>query len=178
MTAHAVLMQRNEEHAATYPVGRPQLEPALRAVVLACADHRADPAHVLGLSPHEVVVIRNPGGRVTAAFQQNLLVLATVAAIEGMDPGFELIVMHHTDCGLSHLSAETHASILAPMFGIDPHEIADRHIADPHLAVSTDLGVLGANPFIPRTLIVSGLVYDIDSGRVTSVVDPRPLGDI
>jgi carbonic anhydrase len=112
------------------------------------------------------------------SFQQSLLVLATVAAIEEMDAGFELIVMHHTDCGLSHLPAESHASILAPMFGIDPSEVADRHIADPFLAVSADLEVLGANPFIPRTLIVSGLVYDIDSGRVTSIVDPRPLGDL
>jgi carbonic anhydrase len=144
-------------------------------VVLCCADHRADPAHVLGIAPHEAVVIRNPGGRVTDSFLRELLVLATVAAVEGLDPGFELIVMHHTDCGLSHLSAETHAGVLAPMFGIDATEIADRHLADPFLAVAADIELLRENPFVPGTLVASGLVYDIDSGRITSVVAPNPL---
>jgi carbonic anhydrase len=175
MTALRALLERNQSHAATHTGGRPALEPTLRAVILACADHRADPAHVLAIAPNEAVVVRNPGGRVTESFINNLAVLATVASIEGLDPGFELIVMHHTDCGLSRLGEEHHAALLASMFG--DRGTALHTVADPDTTVAEDIDILRRNPFIPGTLVVSGLVYDVDSGQARTVVDPAPLSE-
>ena len=176
MTAHATLTERNRAYADAYSGGRPAIEPTIRTLMLCCADHRADPAHTLGLEPNEVAVLRNPGGRVTSDVLHSLAVLGTIASLEGFAPGFELILMHHTDCGLSHLSPDTHGELLAPMFGIDRTEVASRHIGDPRRAMATDVELLRANPIVPRTLVVSGLVYDVDTGRVETIIPPSPLG--
>jgi len=177
MTALATFTDRNRAFAATHPGERPALEPSLKTVILCCADHRADPAHVLGLNPNEAVVVRNPGGRVTPDFLRHLAVLATVAATESFSTGYELILMQHTDCGLAHLSPEAHADVLAPFLGVDPADVASKHLADPREAVRSDIAALRDNRFVPRTLVVTGLVYDVDTGRVETIVSPAALGE-
>ena len=176
MSAYDTLVARNVAYASRHPLGRPGVEPALRVVVLGCADHRADPAHVLGLAANDAVVIRNAGGRVTDGFLKILMVLATVALVEGLDPGFELILMQHTDCGLSHLSTADHGGVLAPMFGVEPARLAALHLDDPVSAIVHDVDLLRSNPLMPRTLVVGGLVYDVETGRVATIVEPEPLG--
>lgn len=98
--------------------------------------------------------------------------LATVAQIEGLETGFELILMHHTDCGLARLDGPEQRGLMAYYFGVDEDEVAAKHLTDPVTSVQTDLELLGANPLIPRTLVVSAVMYDIESGRVGS--SPRP----
>jgi carbonic anhydrase len=172
MTALATLTDRNRGYAAAHLGKRPALEPSLRTVILCCADHRTDPAHVLGLMPNEAVVIRNPGGRVTPDFLRSLAVLAAVSMTENLSAAYELILMQHTDCGLSHLSPETNADVLASFFGVTPDEVANKQLGDPREAVRSDISLLRSNPLVPRTLVVSGLVYDIDTGRVERIVPP------
>lgn len=150
--------------------------PALRALVLTCGDHRVDPAHVLGLKLGEAVVLRNPGGRVTPAFIQDLAILATIAFIEEIDPGFELIVMHHTDCGLSRLQSPDYSPMLAAFFGVAEDEVSSRHVAEPRAALRSDIDVLRANALIPPTLVVSGIVYDVETQKVEIICPPSPLG--
>ena len=171
MNAHDTLIDRNRD----YRGGRPALEPKLRTLILCCADHRADPAHVLGLQPNEAIVLRNPGGRLTQGVLNELAVLATIGALEGVTVAFELILMQHTDCGISHLSAIDHADLLAAMFGTDPTDIAAKHTDDPTRAVATDVELLRSNPLMPRDLVVSGLVYDVDSGNVETIIAATPL---
>jgi carbonic anhydrase len=149
----------------------------LQTLVLCCGDHRANPVNVLGLEPNEVAVLANPGGRVTQAFLNELVVLATIAAVEGFGVGFELIVMHHTDCGLSHLSPEAHADVLAPMFGIDPVDVSSRHLDDPYESVRNDIGLLRETPFVPPSLMVSAIVYELATGTAHTVIPPTPLGE-
>jgi carbonic anhydrase len=144
--------------------------------MVCCADHRADPAHVLGLQPNEVVVLRNPGGRVTPGVLSSLAVLGTIAAIEGFATGYQLILMQHTDCGITRLTVDDHSALLAKFFGAQPADVASRHHTDPRAAVRADVELLRANPLVPRTLVVSGAVYDVDTGRVETVVPPTPLG--
>ncbi len=74
---------------------------------------RVDPAYVLGLELGEAVVLRNPGGGVNPAFVQSLAVLRSVAVAEGFEPGFELIVMQHTDCGLTRLDGPDYSGMMA-----------------------------------------------------------------
>jgi carbonic anhydrase len=170
------LINRNRDHAAARPAFRPALQPTLPTVIVCCADHRADPAHVFQLKPNEAVVLRNPGGRITPALLQELAVLATIVAVEHLDSNVELLVMHHTDCGMTHLSPQRDAAVLTAMFGTTPSDAL--HLADPFQAVAADVESLRTNPFLPPTLIIGGLVYDLDTGLVYTVVAPAPLSAV
>ncbi|MGA8744287.1 MAG: carbonic anhydrase [Solirubrobacterales bacterium] len=177
MSATDRLLKRNADRTEDLSEKALTISPDLHALVLTCADHRVDPAYVLGVDLGEAVVLRNPGGRVTPSFIQNLAILAVVAAVEGLDPGFELIVMHHTDCGMSRLDGGEHAGLLAHYFGVEEEEIPVKHVSDPYKSVQADLEVLRSNPLIPPTLIASGIVYNIESGQAKMVCPPAPLGD-
>jgi carbonic anhydrase len=114
---------------------------------------------------------------VTPALVQNLAVLATVAAIEGLETGFELVVMHHTDCGLARLGGPEHTGLLANYLGISEDEVPHRHVTDPMASVRTDIELLRSNPFLPRTLVASGIVYEVETGRAEIVCPPAALGE-
>jgi carbonic anhydrase len=176
MSATDTVLERNAARSEDLRERNLTISPDLRAIVLTCADHRVDPAHVLGLDLGEAVVLRNPGGRVTPAFVQNIAVLAVVGATYGLEPGFELIVMHHTDCGIKRLDSPEYSAMVASYFGVEEDAIAAKHLTDPRAAVRADLDELRANPLIPPTLIVSGIVYDIESGNAEVVCPAAPLG--
>ena len=159
-----ILVKRNSVRAAGLRAVSRSLSPSLRTVVIACADHRADPAHVLGLEPGEAVVLRNPGGRVTNDVLRSLLVLATVASVDELGSGFDIVVMHHTDCGLSRLATADHAPLIAGYVGVTPEEVADLALADPLAAVRHDVNRLRA--VVQPDTTVTGLVYDLESGTV------------
>ena len=159
-----ILVKRNSVRSPSLREVSRSLTPSLRTVVVACADHRADPAHVLGLEPGEAVVLRNPGGRVTNDVLRSLLVLSTIAAVDDLGSGFEIVVMHHTDCGLRRLSAPDHASLIASYVGVTPEEVSDLALADPLTAVRRDVNKLRS--VVSPDTTVTGLVYDLESGTV------------
>ncbi len=132
--------------------------------MLTCADHRVDPAHVLGLKPGEAIVLRNAGGRVTADLLRNLVVLSTVAAVESIDATFEIVVMHHTDCGLSRLDTREHAPLIADYIGVNASDVPKVTVADPLHAVNYDVHRL--REVVSSETTVTGLVYDLESGTV------------
>lgn len=101
------LITRNATFAANYNTPDMPALPKLQTVILACADARVDPAHVLGLELGEVVVMRNTGGRVTRAVIEEIATLAVISStlIEGGAQGFNLILMQHTQCGAQRLAA-------------------------------------------------------------------------
>jgi carbonic anhydrase len=160
-----ILIDRNARHAGTLRAASRSLTPALRTIVLTCADHRVDPAHVLDLQPGEAIVLRNAGGRVTPDVVRSLLVLASVAAVEGIDAAFEIVVMHHTDCGLSRLDSPEHAPLLADYAGVDENDVAKLTVADPWRSVNYDRDRLRELVQSSQTT-VTGLVYDLESGTV------------
>ncbi len=177
MSATETLLDRNTTLRDELGERALAISPGLRALVLTCADHRVDPAHVLGVDLGEAVVLRNVGGRVTPDFIQNLAVLATVGAVEGLATGFELVVMHHTDCGTSRLGGPEYAALLAAYFGVSEADVAGRHVTDPVASVRTDIALLRSHPLLPRTLIASGIVYDVESGHAEMICPPRALGE-
>ncbi len=176
-SATATLLERNAARSSNLGESSFTLTPGLHAIVLTCGDHRVDPAHVLGLELGEAAVLRNPGGRVTPAVIQELAVLATIAQLEGLETGFELIIMHHTDCGLTRLDGPEQRGLMAYFFGVGEDEVAAKHLCDPSESARADLELLRANPLIPRTLIASALMYDVASGRVEVICPPAPLAD-
>jgi carbonic anhydrase len=170
------LNERNKHFAAHQFTGKLAMMPKLKTMVIGCADPRVDPADVLGLELGDAAVIRNIGGRTTPATLQTMAMLRLVAAADPAGPpgaGWNLIVLHHTDCGINRLTS--YPDLLAEHFGVEEAELDSKHITDPWASVATDVAALKANPFLPAELIVSGLVYDVETGLVEQVVGPELL---
>lgn len=160
------LLRRNAALVGGVAAQDRSIVPALRTVVLTCADHRVDPAHVLGIGLGDAIVLRNPGGRLTSSVLQDLLVLATVAAVEDIAIDFEFVIMHHTDCGLSRLDGPEHASLISTFVGVDASQSAELEVADPVLSVQYDVARLTSLGVLSPATQVVGLVLDLETGQV------------
>lgn len=151
--------------------------PSVRAIIIGCADMRVDPADVFGIKPGEAVVMRNIGGRITPGLLEQLGLLGRIGAVAGEIPGgggeFHLIVLQHTDCGITRLAGDP--GMLAQYFQIDQVALATKAVTDPHAAVAVDVASLRAVPALPGDWLVSGLVYDVATGLVEVVVPPAPI---
>jgi carbonic anhydrase len=172
-----LLLQRNRDFVADAFPGHLTLEnsPTLKTIVVGCVDPRVEPAKILGIDTGEAVVIRNIGGRITPKFFSDMLMLRLVAASAGAEPGagWNLIVLHHTDCGITRL--EPYPEMLAGYFGVDVADLEHAHVTDPFQSVVTDIETLRANPFFPAEFHVAGLVYDVHTGHVHTVAPLAPL---
>lgn len=170
MTFVPVLTERNERQAAVHPGTVSSLVPTRQTILVTCCDHRVDPAHVLGLGLDEAIVIRNAGGRVNPDVVRTFLALATVAHIETLEVDPEVVVMHHTDCGTSRFATAEWDSLAAELLGVEAAEVAQHRLDNPWESVRVDVGLLRANPLVPAGIAITGMVYDVGTGRVEVVV--------
>ena len=175
-----VMLKRNKEYAAQQSEPgalMPQSLPNVKAVIIGCADMRVDPAHVLGIKPGEAVVMRNIGGRITPGLLEQLGILGRIGEVAGATPGgggeFHLIVLHHTDCGITRLVGDP--TKLAHYFQIQERELETKSILDPRVAVAIDVAALRAIPALPGEWLISGLVYDVPTRLVEVVVPAAPI---
>jgi carbonic anhydrase len=175
VTTIETLSRRNREFAATRFKDGLQMMPKLKTIVIGCVDPRVDPTLVLGLELGDAVVIRNIAGRITPATLQSIMMLRLIAEAESgtPGPGWNLIVVHHTDCGINHLT--DHPDLLAQHLGVDKRDFDATSVTDPYATVAADVAALKANPFLPSELTVSGLVYDVSTGLMKRVVAPAPV---
>jgi carbonic anhydrase len=128
---------------------------------------------VLGLDLGEAVVMRNIGGRVTPAVLRSWGLLAKLSQSNPSDapnPGPpHLTILHHTDCGIKRLAAFPEQ--LAEFFEIAVADLHTKEISDPQAAVRIDVEI--ARRTLPGR-VISGLVYDIETGLIEVVVPPGP----
>ena len=177
MTRMTPLLARNEQFAATYTPG-PLGPPTAQIVIVTCLDHRVDPAITLGLRLGEAPVIRNAGGRVTQAVIGDISYLAFLAEqlfsgqIED-DRLFEVAVIHHTQCGTGLLADPGFRHQAAEATGLAEAALEASTVADPHITVKADVERLLASPQLSPKVSVSGHVYDIATGHLTTTVDAR-----
>jgi carbonic anhydrase len=177
MTRMNPLLERNETFAAAYtPVALGP--PTAQALIVTCLDHRVDPAIVLGLKLGEAPVIRNAGGRVTQAVIDDIAYLAFLAGqlFGGQGPDdslFEVAVVHHTECGTSFLADPGFRHQAAAATGLAEAALEASAVADPHTTVKADVERLLTSPLLSPKVSVSGHVYDIATGRVTTTMDAR-----
>jgi carbonic anhydrase len=178
-----VMLEHNKEYAAqqsasgTLMPSLPQTLPNVKAVIIGCADMRVDPYDLLGIKPGEAVVMRNIGGRVTPGLLEQLGLLGRIGQVAEAIPGgggeFHLIVLHHTDCGITRLVNDP--DLLANYFQVQERELGTKSVPDPHKAVAVDVATLRAIPALPDEWLISGLVYDVASGLVEVVVPAAPI---
>jgi len=177
------MLQRNRDFAAkesaagTLMPSLPRALPNVKAIIIGCADMRVDPAHILGIKPGEAVVIRNIGGRITPGLLEQMGLLGRIGEVAGEIPGgggeFHIVVLHHTDCGITRLVGDP--AKLAHYFQIQEVELKKKAIPDPRAAVTVDVALLRAIPALPGQWFISGLVFDVATGLIDVVVPPAPL---
>jgi carbonic anhydrase len=177
------MLEHNKDFAAqqsaagTLMPSLPRALPNVKAIIIGCADMRVDPAEILGIELGEAVLMRNIGGRITPGLLEQLGLLGRIGEVAAEIPGgggeFHLIVLHHTDCGITRLAGDP--AMLARYFQIKESELKAKAVTDPRAAVAVDVALLRAIPALPGEWLVSGLVYDVANGLVEIVVPPAPI---
>jgi carbonic anhydrase len=164
------LVRRNAAFAARGAFAGLPFPPPGSLRVLGCVDSRVDPAHVLGLDLGEALVMRNIGGRVTPAVLRSWGLLAKLGQSNPDGAGKtgppHLAILHHTDCGIKHLAA--FPDQLAEFFEIPVADLDTKAVHDPHAAVRIDVEI--ARRALPSGQLISGLVYDTETGLIEVVV--------
>jgi carbonic anhydrase len=180
VSSMTALLKRNEQFARTFaPV--PLSMPAARVIVVTCLDHRVAPEITLGLKLGDAPVIRNAGGRVTQSIIEEIAYLAFLGRrISGGelpdDVGVEVAVVHHTQCGTGFLVDPNFRREASEVTGIDETVLEASAVDNPYNTVKTDVERLLTSPLLPSKMGVSGHVYDVETGRVTTVAGTRWAG--
>ena len=156
------LVANNEAFAAGLPAQHLQIEPARRLVIVTCMDSRLDVFAALGLKEGEAHILRNAGGVITDD------VIRSLAVSQRRLGTREVMLVHHTDCGMQQLSDDgfraelQEATGLAPAFAIESFRDVDADVRQSLLRVRR-------SPFVPHTDRVRGFVYDVDTHRLREV---------
>jgi carbonic anhydrase len=160
------LLRNAEQYAAGFDRGDLPLPPARKIAVLACMDARLNPYGLLGLSEGDAHVIRNAGGVVTDDEIRSLAISQRLLGTE------EIVLIHHTDCGMLTFTDDEFKRTIQDEVGIKP-EWAAESFADLDEDVRQSLARIHASPFIPRKHSVRGFVYDVHTGELREVSGDR-----
>jgi carbonic anhydrase len=156
------LLQNAEAYAARFDKGDLPLPPGRKVAVLACMDARLNPYGVLGLQEGDAHVIRNAGGVVTDDEIRSLAISQRLLGTE------EIILIHHTDCGMLTFTDDEFKRSVQDDVGIKP-EWAAEAFPDLDEDVRQSIARIKASPFIPRKDSVRGFVYEVETGRLREV---------
>jgi carbonic anhydrase len=157
------LLENAARYAEGFDRGDLPMPPAKRVAVLACMDARLNPFALLGLSEGDAHVIRNAGGVVTDDEIRSLSISQRLLGTE------EVILIHHTDCGMLAFEDDAFRRALQEETGIKPGwavETFDNLEDD----VRQSIARIKSSPFIPKKDQVRGFVYDVKTGRLDEVV--------
>jgi carbonic anhydrase len=156
------LLANNETYASQFDKGDLPLPPAKKVAVVACMDARLDPARVLGLEEGDAHVIRNAGGVVTDDEIRSLAISQRLLGTE------EIVLIHHTDCGMLTFSDDDFRRSIQEETGIKP-EWAAEAFGDLDEDVRQSIARIKASPFVPRKDAIRGFVYEVETGRLREV---------
>ena len=154
-------LKNNETYAAGFSGPLP-LPPARHTAVVACMDARLNPYGVLGLSEGDSHVIRNAGGVVTDDTIRSLAISQHLLGTE------EIVLIHHTDCGMLTFTDEQFAGILESETGQRP-TWESRSFGDLESDVRDSISRIVASPFVKNKSSVRGFVFDVATGRLNEV---------
>jgi carbonic anhydrase len=162
MSAIDEFLKNNEAFAEGFDKGDLPLPPAKKVAIVACMDARLNPYPILGLSIGDAHVIRNAGGVITDDEIRSLAISQHLLGTE------EIMLIHHTDCGMLTFSDTEFEQTLEKETGQRP-EWRPRSFPDLEDDLRDSIKRIKENPFIPRTDEVRGFVYDVKTGRLSEV---------
>jgi carbonic anhydrase len=156
------LLANNEAYAARFDKGDLPIPPGRKLAVVACMDARLNPYGILGLSEGDAHIIRNAGGVVTDDEIRSLTISQRLLGTE------EIILIHHTDCGMLTFRDDEFRRSIQQETGIKPTWAAEA-FDDLDEDVRQSIARIKASPFIPRKDSVRGFVYEVETGRLREV---------
>ncbi|MDP9376522.1 MAG: carbonic anhydrase [Actinomycetota bacterium] len=156
------LLANAERYAERFDKGALPLPPARKVAVVACMDARLNPYGLLGLHEGDAHVIRNAGGVITDDEIRSLSISQRLLGTE------EIILIHHTDCGMLTFTDDEFRRSVQDEVGIKP-EWAPESFSDLDEDVRQSMARIEASPFIPRKDSIRGFVYDVETGRLREV---------
>ncbi len=162
MGATEELLRNNADYASSFDQGDLLLPPAKKLAVIACMDARLDVHKILGLREGDAHVIRNAGGVVTDDVIRSLTISQRLLGTE------EVILIHHTDCGMLTFKDDDVKQQVQEEVGIRPHFSLEA-FSDLEEDVRQSIRRIQASPFIPKRKNVRGFVYEVTTGRLREV---------
>jgi carbonic anhydrase len=156
------LIANNEAYVASFDKGDLPMPPGKKVAIVACMDARLNIYGMLGLGEGEAHVIRNAGGVVTDDEIRSLAISQRLLGTE------EIILIHHTDCGMLTFTDDAFKASVQEDTGIKP-EWAAEAFADLDGDVRQSVARIKASPFIPRKDAIRGFVYEVETGRLREV---------
>jgi carbonic anhydrase len=163
MSAVPELFDANARYAAGFSHGELAMPPRRRFAILTCMDARLDPAKALGLAEGDAHVIRNAGGRASDDALRSLVISQQLLGTQ------EVIVIHHTDCGMLTFSNDDLRGLLSERLAADAGEIDFLPFSDVAQSVRDDVETIRTSPYIAADIPVSGLIYDVRTGQLHAV---------
>ncbi|MGH2689690.1 MAG: beta-class carbonic anhydrase [Actinomycetota bacterium] len=158
------LLRNNETYASAFTKGSLPMPPGQKLAVVACMDARLNVYAILGLSEGEAHVIRNAGGVVTDDVIRSLTISQRLLGTE------EIILIHHTDCGMLTFTDDGVKAQIAEETGIRP-PFALEAFPDVYQDVRQSINRIKASPFVPRKDNIRGFVYEVESGNLREVTE-------
>ena len=163
------LVANNREFMKSFGDEGLTLSPKRHLAIVACMDSRMDIFQMLGLDHGDAHIIRNAGGVVTDDVIRSLVLSQRLLGTK------EVILIHHTDCGLQAIQEESFKAEIEAEVGIKPWWSLEC-FTDPYLDVRQSISRLHNSPFIAERAHIRGFVYDVEDGSLNEVdADPRHL---
>ncbi len=163
MTRFDEFVEANKEYAASFDQGDAPIPPARKVAVVTCMDARLHPEDFLGLDVGDAHVIRNAGGRVSDDAVRSLVISERLLGTE------EIVVIHHTDCGMLTFSNEDLTAKIKEDLGVDTTGRDFLPFSDLEQGVRDDVEILRNSDLIPDDITVTGAIYDVETGKIREV---------
>ncbi len=157
-------LEANRQYAASFEAGDVPAPPARKVAVVTCMDARLHPEKFLGLEAGDAHVIRNAGGRISEDAIRSLVISERLLGTE------EIVVIHHTDCGMLTFRNEDLTEKIKQDLGVDTTGRDFLPFSNLEQSVRDDVQALRDSDLIPDDITISGAIYDVKSGVLREVV--------
>ncbi|CAN5764952.1 carbonic anhydrase [soil metagenome] len=157
-------LEANGQYAESFESGDLAVPPARSVAVVTCMDARLHPEQFLGIDLGDAHVIRNAGGRVSDDAIRSLVISQRLLGTN------EVVVIHHTDCGMMTFENEDLASKIQEDLGVDASGHDFLTFADLEQSVRDDVEALKDSDLIPEDVTLVGAVYEVESGEVREIL--------
>ncbi|CAN5792052.1 carbonic anhydrase [soil metagenome] len=162
LSATEDFLKNNDAYAATFDKGNLPMPPGKKTAVLACMDARLNVYGILGLNEGDAHVIRNAGGVATDDALRSLTISQRLLGTE------EIILIHHTDCGMLTFTDDALARQIQDEIGLKPR-FSMESFPDLDEDVRQSIERIKSSPFIPHRDQVRGFVYEVETGKLREV---------
>ena len=156
-------IKANQAYVDLHGTAHLPLKPKTRVAIVTCKDSRLHVAPALGLALGDAHILRNAGGRVTDDVIRSLVISEQQLGTS------EIVVLHHTDCGAQTFTNAEFTEQLKRDLAVDAGDQDFLPFTDIEESVREDIALLKNSPLIPEDIIISGAIYDVDTGRVREV---------